>query len=249
MFENPADVVKAKKEPAKTPALPAVMDVDDAEVPQLPHFLPEGESIPRIARETLIDVLDGKFNEKYDQRLIIDCRFEYEFEGGHIDGAVNYNDKEELTSQLFESAVAGRTLLVFHCEYSAHRAPIMARFVRQQDRTTNVEHYPKLTFPEVYILDGGYSGFFAEHQSRCFPQNYVEMDAKEHAYTCEREMGRLRQNRQKLSRAQTFAFGSHQIDESPTAPNRSNRNDMMMLGSMSPQNNLERVNARRMASY
>jgi M-phase inducer tyrosine phosphatase len=53
----------------------------------------------------------------------------------------------------------------------------------------------------------------------------------EHAYTCEREMGRLRNNRAKLSDAQTFAFGQHgQIDDSPTAPNRSKTvgGDLMM---------------------
>jgi M-phase inducer tyrosine phosphatase len=197
-----------------------------------------------------LDILDGKYNDKYDQRMVVDCRFEYEFDGGHIDGAVNYNDKELLTSQLFQSALPGKTLLIFHCEYSAHRAPIMARYVRQQDRTTNVEHYPKLTYPEVYILDGGYSGFFSEHRDRCFPQNYVEMDAKEHAFTCEREMGRLRQNRGKLSRAQTFAFGQYgQMDDSPTAPHRQSRaNDTMMLDS-SPIPGENRVHTRRMASY
>ncbi|RAL66259.1 hypothetical protein DID88_005930 [Monilinia fructigena] len=122
-----------------------------------------------IAKETLLEILDGKYDDEYDQRMIVDCRFEYEYEGGHIDGAVNYNDKELLTSQLFETNMPGKTLLIFHCEYSAHRAPIMARHVRQQDRTTNVEHYPKLSYPEVYILDGGYSAFFTEHQKPLLP--------------------------------------------------------------------------------
>jgi M-phase inducer tyrosine phosphatase len=250
MFESPADVMKQKKEEVQ-PSLQAVMDIDDPHIPVLPHFFQEGQpdSIPRIAKQTLLDILDGKYNEHYDQRMVVDCRFEYEYEGGHIDGAVNFNDKELLTSQLFESASTSRTLLIFHCEYSAHRAPIMARHVRKQDRTNNAEYYPRLTFPEVYILDGGYSSFFAEHRDRCFPQNYVEMGAKEHAFTCEREMGRLKQNRTKLCRAQTFAFGEHgqQMDDSPTAPNRRARDDVMMMGTSSPLS--ERVHARRMASY
>ncbi len=243
-----------KKEETTYPqtTLQSVMDIDELHQPVLPHFFQEGQpdSIPRIARHTLLDILDGKYDEHYDQRMIIDCRFEYEFDGGHITGAVNYNDKELLSTNLFETGLPGRSLLVFHCEYSAHRAPIMARHVRKQDRTINVDQYPKLTYPEVYILDGGYSGFFMEHRDRCFPQNYVEMDAKEHAFACEREMGKLRQNRGKLSRAQTFAFGQHGqgVDDSPTAPTRSNRaNDTMMLnGSPLPG---DRVHARRMASY
>lgn len=251
MFENPADVMRQKKEEASfsQTCLQAVMDIDEPLVPTLPHFFQEGQpdSIPRIVRRTLLDVLDGKYSEHYDQRMVVDCRFEYEYEGGHIDGAVNYNDKELLCSQLFDTQLPGRTLLIFHCEYSAHRAPIMARYIRKQDRSNNAEYYPRLTYPEVYILDGGYSGFFAEHRDRCFPQNYVEMGAKEHAFTCEREMGRLKQNRSKLSRAQTFAFGQHghQMDDSPTAPNRRARDDVMMTGSPL----CDRGPVRRNASY
>ncbi|PMD31391.1 Rhodanese-like protein [Hyaloscypha variabilis F] len=248
MFEHPGDVMKGKNDHPPS-NLHTVMDIDELHIPVLPHFFQEGQpdSIPRITKNTLLEILDGSYDNQFDQRMIIDCRFEYEFEGGHIDGAVNYNDKELLASQLFEQSLPGKTLLIFHCEYSAHRAPIMARHVRKQDRSTNAEHYPKLTYPEVYILDGGYSSFFSEHRSRCFPQNYVEMDAKEHAYTCEREMGRLRQTR-KLSRAQTFAFGQQgQIDDSPTGPARSKTTggDLMMTGMTSPLPGP----TRRMVSY
>lgn len=78
--------------------------------------------------------------------------------------------------------------------------------------------YPTLTYPELYILDGGYSSFFKTHRVRCFPQSYVEMAAKEHENACERGLTKFRQ-RAKLNRAQTFAFGqkSLQTDESPTA--------------------------------
>lgn len=254
MFEHPGDIMKTKKEELPSSNLHTVMDIDELHQPALPHFFQEGQpdSIPRITRETLLTVLDGKFDGHFDQRMVIDCRFEYEFDGGHIDGAVNYNDKELLSGQLFEQSLPGKTLLVFHCEYSAHRAPIMARHVRKMDRTANAEQYPRLTYPEVYILDGGYSQFFAQHPVRCFPQNYVEMDAKEHAYTCEKEMGRLKQNRSKLSRAQTFAFGQHQVDDSPTAPNRSKSSglDLMMMDS-SPLLSLanDRGHARRMVSF
>ncbi|CAG8983874.1 hypothetical protein HYALB_00005513 [Hymenoscyphus albidus] len=252
MFESPNDVMK-KDEPMPS-TLNTVMDVDELHQPGLPHFFQEGQpdSIPRITKETLLEILDGKHDEKYDQRMVIDCRFEYEFDGGHINGAVNYNDKELLASQLLDTALPGKTLLIFHCEYSAHRAPIMARHIRKQDRSANVEHYPKLTYPEVYILDGGYSTFFSQHQERCFPQSYVEMDAKEHAYTCEREMGRLRQNRSKLSRAQTYAFGSGgQIDESPTAPGRrgTSGTDMSSMMDLNASPCLNYGLARRMVSY
>ncbi len=72
----------------------------------------------------------------------------------------------------------------------------------------NAARYPVLTYPEVYILDGGYSSFFKNHRSRCYPQSYVEMDSREHEAECERGLNRIRiGQRGKLSRAQTYAFG------------------------------------------
>lgn len=255
MFESPGEVVRAKTcDPAPQSALQCVMDIEDVQDPMLPHFFPEGEgdSIPRISQQTFLDVLDGKFEEQYTQRIVIDCRFEYEYEGGHIDGAINYNDKELLARHLFETPMEGKVLLVFHCEYSAHRAPMMARHVRSQDRTTNAEFYPKLTYPDVYILDGGYSDFYTQHRCRCYPQSYVEMNDQEHIATCEREMGKLQQKRKGLNRAKTFAFGAREsmVEASPTAPGRASLQEspVMMIGD-SPILGADRTHTRRMASY
>lgn len=254
MFDSPEDVLKASsEEPVPLSTLQAVMDVEEPQDPMLPHFFPDGESdnIPRISKATFLDVMDGKFNEYYTQKMIIDCRFEYEYEGGHIETAVNYNDKELLTRQLFENPMDGKTLLIFHCEYSACRAPMMARHVRASDRMANAECYPRLTYPEVYILDGGYSEFFIEHRDRCYPQAYVAMGAEEHANTCEREMGKLQQKRKGLGRAKTFAFGHRDsmVDASPTAPVRRYEHDspIMMIGNSPILGNSR--SPRRMASY
>lgn len=267
MFESPKDVMKAVKEEIPcTTALQAVADVEEPHDLRLPHFfVPSGnDSIPRITRETFLQVLDGKFSDHYEQKMVIDCRFEYEYDGGHIDGAINYNDKKLLASHLFRSPLSGRTMLIFHCEYSAHRAPMMARHVRSEDRAVNAEFYPRLTYPEVYILDGGYSGFFAEHRSRCYPQSYVEMSAAEHVNTCEREMGKLKggskvgTRRTGLFRAKTYACGPRGTlddiaDDSPTAPGRVNpresSDDLFTRIAGSPILGADRCHARRMASY
>lgn len=257
MFESPGDVMKPKKDEVGAPTtLQAIIDViEEPQEPVLPHFFPpdQNDSIPRIAKSTMLDILDGKYSEHFAQKMIIDCRFEYEYDGGHINGAINYNDKELLATHLFRTPMEGRTLLIFHCEYSAHRAPIMARHIRAEDRTTNAECYPKLTYPEVYILEGGYSGFFTEHRDRCYPQAYVEMNAAEHVNTCEREMGRLRQNRRGLGRAQTFAFGQQDRSpqDSPTAPGRAISRDcdsVDILGASPGFGNDPRC-ARRMVSF
>ncbi|EXJ93089.1 M-phase inducer tyrosine phosphatase [Capronia epimyces CBS 606.96] len=233
MFEHPEDVMKQEKERLSPPPplLPSIMDIEAPHTPQLPHFTPsEVGALPRITKETMVDVLDGRFNHLYEKRVIIDCRFEYEYNGGHIDGAINFNDKEQLSSQLFDVEPTSKALLIFHCEYSAHRAPLMAKYIRNKDRAVNADRYPALTYPEVYILDGGYSTFFKDYRARCYPQNYVEMDAKEHVLDCERGLGKVKQ-RSKLVRAQTFAFGQHSpsIDSSPTAMGRAHPDSDMDL--------------------
>lgn len=260
--------MKQEKAALSAACMDSIMDIDDPPRLQLPHFNSDEESLPRITKDTMVDILDGKYGQYYDRSIIIDCRFEYEYEGGHIEGAINVNDKERLATQLFQTPPPENTLLIFHCEYSAHRAPIMcvcqaiesmktltyfrAKFLRHKDRACNAHQYPKLTYPEVYILDGGYSSFFGEHKLRCYPQNYVEMGAQEHANACERGLGRIKQQRAKLSRAQTFAFGQHEqrVDESPTSSTRQSSSVMTGMDiAVDVEMISRRMQSRRMASY
>jgi M-phase inducer tyrosine phosphatase len=129
MFEHPGDVMNAKQdgdESHSPSGLSSVMDTEESPSLKLPHFTPpEPESLPRITHETLIQVLDGAFDHLYDEKAIIDCRFEYEYNGGHIEGALNFCDKEQLAERLFSAPTNNNTLLILHCEYSAHRAPLM----------------------------------------------------------------------------------------------------------------------------
>lgn len=252
MFEHPADIIAEKEAKVSNAPMQSISDMQSPPVPQIPHFTAEdqADNLPRIDKSTLLQVLGGNFNDRFDNIMIIDCRFEYEYEGGHINGAVNFNDKDQLASLLFNSPQS-RTALVLHCEYSAHRAPIMAKYIRQRDRAINVDTYPHLTYPDLYILDGGYSSFFAEHRSFCYPQNYVEMNAKEHEFACERGLGKVKQ-RSKLNRAQTFAFGQHspQMEDSPTGRGRFSNESPRTLGSPFDESPVpQRTPGRRMFSY
>lgn len=225
MFQHPDDVMKEEQDMFEPqPSLASVMDVDQDNTPKLPHFVPDGEpdSLPRITRDTMADVLNSKYNHNYERILVVDCRFEYEYSGGHIENAVNFNDKQQLTNELFSCNTPGSTLLILHCEYSVHRAPLTAKYIRNHDRTVNAEQYPRLSYPEMYILEGGYSNFFAQHRSKCYPQNYVEMNDQRHEKACEAGMAKVK-HRQKLFRAQTFAFGQSHDDmsDSPTGQGRS----------------------------
>ena len=40
----------------------------------------------------------------------------------------------------------------------------MYRFLREQDRELNKDSYPKLNYPEVYVMEGGYKAFYEKYE-------------------------------------------------------------------------------------
>lgn len=141
----------------------------------LPCFNSPHDAIKRISPDTLVDLLEGKFAGVYDRLYIIDCRYPYEYEGGHIPSAINVNNPDVIEELLFEN-IKGNTLIVFHCEFSSERAPRMALHVRNLDRQLNKSSYPSLHYPEMYILDGGYKNYWQQHGDKCDPpQAYLPM--------------------------------------------------------------------------
>ncbi|KAL1916252.1 uncharacterized protein VTP21DRAFT_5869 [Calcarisporiella thermophila] len=149
------------------------------------------DAIKRITPDTLIHLLDNKYRGHYDQHYIVDCRFPYEYAGGHISGALNLNTPTAL-DQAFLTTIKPRSLIVFHCEFSIHRAPRMALYLRNRDRQMNIARYPRLHYPEVYVLEGGYAGFFEHYRGRCDPPRYVEMSEKGFEADCQKGMERFR---------------------------------------------------------
>lgn len=69
------------------------------------HILPTTQSNKHpdlccISPETLVDVLNGIYDEQVKETIIIDSRYPYEFEGGHITTGVNYFTKERLYDEM-----------------------------------------------------------------------------------------------------------------------------------------------------
>ena len=120
-----------------------------------------------------------------DDFVIIDCRYPFEYEGGHIEGAYNLWTMPLLESFLLEKNISqlvrlaavlaavlcgmagdavkrvaspphclallcpnrgdtqaddGRTVLIFHCEFSSHRAPQALKWIRNLDRRSASVH-------------------------------------------------------------------------------------------------------------
>ena len=112
--------------------------------------------------------------------MIIDCRYEDEYEGGHIPGAINLSTKGALIDYFFgnphriEQLVKSNTVIIFHCEFSERRAPLQYSVMRGFDREANIQHYPRLFYPEIYLLQGGFSQFFKQYHQHCIGK-YVKM--------------------------------------------------------------------------
>ncbi|XP_070971560.1 M-phase inducer phosphatase 2-like isoform X2 [Oncorhynchus clarkii lewisi] len=136
------------------------------------------QDLKYITPEMMVSALSGQLHHVVERIVVIDCRYPYEFEGGHIKGALNLYQEEQVEEYLLRTPIAPlspdhRVLLVFHCEFSSERGPGMCRFVRRRDRAMN--EYPNLHYPELYVLKGGYQEFFHHFRMQCEPQGYRPM--------------------------------------------------------------------------
>lgn len=172
--------------------------------------------------------------------VIVDCRYFYEYEGGHIRGAINISSplvadhlfktrKDLMFDERFLDlllATEGREVsledienmaaccstdtadlgagirprakttgqspakrnsgakvagdddfklavskvvpvIILHCEFSSQRGPNIFRHIRSVDRGYN--RYPELSFPQLFVLKGGYEVFVRESGHACSP--------------------------------------------------------------------------------
>ncbi|XP_021357838.1 M-phase inducer phosphatase-like [Mizuhopecten yessoensis] len=144
----------------------------------LPTIRGNHQDLKSISAHTMADILTGRYDDVINDYRIIDCRYPYEFEGGHIQNAENKYTRDQVQQLLHErrSDVTGkRNILIFHCEFSSERGPKMMRLLRTHDRAQNEANYPALTFPEVYLLDGGFKAFYHTDKTLCQPMEYKPM--------------------------------------------------------------------------
>ncbi|EDO39841.1 predicted protein, partial [Nematostella vectensis] len=144
----------------------------------LPSITGQHEDLKCISPETVTKLINGDYKDEIDEYYIIDCRYPFEFDGGHVKGAINIYTKDEMLKQFIDTPKCKegkRVVVIFHCEFSSKRGPDMCRFLRNRDRDIHRPSYPSLFYPELYLLDGGYKNFFNTCKEHCEPQNYVLM--------------------------------------------------------------------------
>ncbi|XP_057590006.1 M-phase inducer phosphatase 3 isoform X3 [Hippopotamus amphibius kiboko] len=156
---------------------------DFSKVCALPTVSGRHQDLKYVNPETVAALLLGKFQGLIEKFYVIDCRYPYEYLGGHIQGALNLYSQEELYNFFLKKPIVPldtqkRIIIVFHCEFSSERGPRMCRSLREEDRALN--QYPTLYYPELYILKGGYRDFFPEYMELCEPQSYCPMHHQDH---------------------------------------------------------------------
>ncbi|CCH42579.1 M-phase inducer phosphatase 1 [Wickerhamomyces ciferrii] len=196
----------------------SVLSNSNLEKSKIETFNVKNDLIPRIKVETLCKILDGHYKDSFDEVLIVDCRFQYEYQGGHINGAVNVSSQQELeekflnerrkSNNFLETDNNKNTLIVFHCEFSSYRGPLMASHLRTCDRNKNQDNYPHLDYPDILVLEGGYKSFFDLQSHRCYPQKYVEMNDNNHKNACEVNLTRFRRDLKRASSHGSLSFSS-----------------------------------------
>jgi hypothetical protein len=173
---------------------------------RLPTRLESGMNT--ITPAVLAQVLSGEYNEHYDRVIVLDCRFRYEYVGGHVQSAVHVptlQDMEQLLQENPPTENGERVCIVFHCEFSKQRGPSLYRALRSWDRGEHSNCYPQLYYPEIYLLKGGYKQFYCESPQLCEPQAYQPM--WDSTFKCEMGDG-LRTNKVNR-RAKSFNAGDH----------------------------------------
>ncbi|XP_071090406.1 M-phase inducer phosphatase-like [Haliotis cracherodii] len=153
----------------------------------LPTIPGKHQDLKGISPETMSRVLNHEFDHIVSDFCIVDCRYPYEYQGGHIQKAKNLYTKDSILEEFINKPAMvsdpnKRQIVIFHCEFSSERGPNLSRFLRNRDREVNKDVYPFLNYPELYLLEGGYKCFYEQHQELCEPQTYKPMLHKDHSH-------------------------------------------------------------------
>lgn len=130
---------------------------------QLPHVV--CADYPMISPAQLSELMRSPSEFGYEELLILDARYLYEYKNGHIQNSV-FAGSGELRNTV--AGLRGKDVaIVIYSEKSSTRGRIAYNMIRRFDRDANKESYPKVDFTEMYILEGGYQRFFGEFPALC----------------------------------------------------------------------------------
>ncbi|KAI6213399.1 M-phase inducer phosphatase [Aphelenchoides besseyi] len=143
----------------------------------------EDTAFRSIDGNTLAALVNSLTIEQFEEKFVlVDCRYPFEYDGGHVKNSINVFDPELIVSMFYPTSKdlfdqMKTKIPIFYCEFSQKRGPQMARRLRKCDREHNESNYPHLDYPEIYVLDHGYRKFFNNEKLHdlCEPRHYVPM--------------------------------------------------------------------------
>jgi M-phase inducer tyrosine phosphatase len=152
--------------------------------------------------------LNGAFKEQIASYQVIECRFDYEYHGGHVPGAININTTMQLEEYFLSDtakkpipSVWGRWPKARPCLPLRVQCQMCANLVRSF-LNSELSFSPTYTFVSVQstcarrivplittiILEGGYCQYFKESVACCETPGYVRMDDPNHAASRKEEL-------------------------------------------------------------
>jgi M-phase inducer tyrosine phosphatase len=192
---------------------PELLPDDDCRPSRIPRALPlrDPNPFPTINPSELRLLIADFHSLGYDLVLIVDARFEYEYHGGHIRGSKNIRSFADM-KDFYDDFRGCNACVIFHCEFSRHRGPTLMRGFRDHDRRTNLTHYPKLDFPDVRLLEGGYSRFHNECPDLC-DGGYVAMQDRAFELS-----GELKRSHSRYEREMDRSPSTPRVRRAPSQP-------------------------------
>jgi M-phase inducer tyrosine phosphatase len=134
------------------------MTTEGVDPPSKPDY---SRDFDRITAEVFCKWYDN--HPTFTRLLVIDCRTPREYDGGHIKGAIRCHPFMESIPELYQKEYQPDTLYIFHCEFSAFRAPAAIREFIQSHAAAKRDRKQL----HCFVLDGGFSEFYAPHKEYC----------------------------------------------------------------------------------
>ena len=159
----------------------------------------------RISTEYMYKLLifkeKGQFPHGITDIVLIDARWSYEYESGHIKGSLNINLHYDIGKIFWNDDKTPRynrsTAIIMFCQYTHKRSVKLYRRLMKADRNFD--------YPNVYLLEGGYDLFFKhalfseKRRQMCFEPSFKyqqeEVIGEESEDLSAKEWARLQQSK------------------------------------------------------
>ncbi|KAA0721853.1 M-phase inducer phosphatase 1 [Triplophysa tibetana] len=163
-----------------------------------------------VSVHTMASLIRGEFGPAVEDFLIIDCRYPYEYQGGHIKGAINIYTESQIQQAVFQALEKTELYPDRSVSSWGQQSDSMPEKSAANEKGSSsprkliVFHcefsskrgphlcqylrrldrslnvYPNLHYPELYLLLGGYKQFQSCYPDMCEPCGYIPMRQQEY---------------------------------------------------------------------